>query len=346
MNNRAEGEVRSLRRTATRTGVGLLARRSPQLSRRLVAGVDGGGTTTRAVIVDDKQRVLAEGRAGPSNPLRVGVASAASAVREAIDKACGEASIHRGDLSAAAVGLAGVRRQDIRDHMREKLGECLKEIKPIELLTDGEIALYGATGGAPGLVVIAGTGSICCGRNGQGKHFCAGGWGPIVGDEGGGSWIARKALQSVARATDGRGAKTTLTAAALSYFKLSAPDDLSAAIYAPTMTNDRLAGFGKQVMRVAEAGDETAREILRMAGQQLGTAAVAVIRKLQMEKEEFPVAYVGGVYGAGELVLQPVREEIKRVARKAYLAKPLFSPAIAAGMIARNLLNGDLALAV
>jgi len=336
--------VRSLGRTAS-TGVGLLARRNPQLS-GLVAGVDGGGTATRAVVIDYEQRVIAEGRAGPSNPLRVGVASAASAVREAIDKACAEASIRRGDLLAAAVGLAGVRRQDIRNHMREKLSESLKEIKAIELLTDGEIALYGATGGAPGLVVIAGTGSICCGRNSQGKRFCAGGWGPIVGDEGGGSWIARKALQAVAKATDGRGPKTALASAALSYFKLTAPDDLSTAIYAPTMTNDRLAGFGKHVMRVAEAGDETSLEILRMAGQQLGIAAVAVIKKLQMEKEGFPVAYVGGVYGAGELVLQPMREEIKRAARKAYLAKPLFSPAVAAGMIARTLLSGDLALAV
>ncbi len=163
--------------------------------RRLVAGVDGGGTATRAVILDDQHRVIAEGHAGPSNPLRVGIATAASAVRDAIDQACGKASIHRDDILAAAVGLAGVRRQDIRDRIREKLSECLKEIKPIELFTDGEIALYGATGGAAGLVVIAGTGSICCGRNSQGKHVCAGGWGPIVGDEGGGSWIARKALQ-------------------------------------------------------------------------------------------------------------------------------------------------------
>jgi N-acetylglucosamine kinase-like BadF-type ATPase len=195
-------------------------------------------------------------------------------------------------------------------------------------------------------VVIAGTGSICCGRNSQGKHFCAGGWGPIVGDEGGGSWIARKALQAIARAIDGRGPKTGLASAALSYFKLATPDDLSTAIYAPTMTNDRLAGFARAVVRVAEAGDEVAQQILRMTGQELGIAAVAVINRLQMENEEFRVAYVGGVYGAGDLVLQPMRAEIRRTASKAYLAKPLFSPAVAAGMIARNLLHGDLALAV
>lgn len=331
--------------TKKKPGVESLVRRSAGF-RRLVAGVDGGGTATRAVILDDQHRVIAEGHAGPSNPLRVGIATAASAVRDAIDQACGKASIHRDDILAAAVGLAGVRRQDIRDRIREKLSECLKEIKPIELFTDGEIALYGATGGAAGLVVIAGTGSICCGRNSQGKHVCAGGWGPIVGDEGGGSWIARKALQAVAQATDGRGPKTALAAAALGYFKIATPDDLSTAVYAPTMTNDRLAGFSKQVMRVAAAGDEVAQDILRNAGQQLGIAATAVIRKLRMENEEFRVAFVGGVYGAGDLVLLPMQAEIRRVAKKAYLAEPLYSPPIAAGRIARSLLRGDLALAV
>ncbi len=335
----------SLGVTTKGTGVKLLTPRGPQ-SRDLVIGVDGGGTTTRAVILDGQLRVIAEGRAGPSNPLRVGIANAASAVRDAIDQACAEISIHRDDIRAAAVGLAGVRRTDIRDRMREKLSECLNEIKVLEVFTDGDIALYGATDGKAGLVVIAGTGSICCGRSNQGKHVCAGGWGPIVGDEGGAAWIARKALQSVAQAADGRAEKTALTSAALAYFKIVTPDDLSTAIYAPTMTNDRLAGFGRQVVRVAQAGDNVARDILRRAGQQLGLAANAVIRKLRMENEEFPVVCVGGVYGAGDLVLKPMQEEIKRVARKAYFAQPLYPPAVAAARIARGLVRGNLALAV
>jgi N-acetylglucosamine kinase-like BadF-type ATPase len=315
-------------------------------ARQLVAGVDGGGTGTRAVILDNEQRVIGEGQAGPSNPLRVGIASAATNVRDAIDKACNGAGIHRDEILIATVGLAGVRRKDIRDRTHEKVSECLKEIKSIELLPDGEIALFGATGGKAGLVVIAGTGSICCGRNLQGNQVCAGGWGPIVGDEGGASWIARKALQAVAHAADSRGPKTALTAAALNYFKVAIPEDLSTAIYAPTMTNDRLAGFGRQVVRVARTGDERAIEILRSAGQQLGIAAVAVIRKLRMEQEEFPVAYVGGVYGAGELVLDSMRDEIKTVAKHAYLSQPLFPPVMAAARIAHAHLRGDFALAV
>src|SRR5437762_2120516 len=111
----------------------------------------------------------------------------------------------------------------------------------------GDSALYGATGGGSGLVVIAGTGSICCGVNSRRKRVCAGGWGPIAGDEGGGSWIARKALQAVAQAADERGPKTALTIAACDYFPVSSPDELSTAMYATTMSNDHLAALGKLI---------------------------------------------------------------------------------------------------
>jgi N-acetylglucosamine kinase-like BadF-type ATPase len=99
--------------------------------------------------------------------------------------------------------------------MRETLAPL--GIGEIQVCTDADIALYGATDGAPGLVVIAGTGSICCGINARRKRFCAGGWGPIAGDEGGGAWLARRALRAVAYAFDGRGPKTALTDLACAY---------------------------------------------------------------------------------------------------------------------------------
>jgi N-acetylglucosamine kinase-like BadF-type ATPase len=322
--------------TVTHTTVDLLPRRLAPL-RRLVVGVDGGGTRTRAVILDG-DRILGEGASGPSNPLRVGIANGAAAIREAIDKACSAARIDRDDLVAAGIGLAGVRRKDIRARMREVLIETL-EIKNIELMTDGDIALYGATDGGPGVVVISGTGSICVGVNRQGKHVFAGGWGPIAGDEGSGSWIARRALQAVAHACDERGPKTALTQAACEYFQVASADDLATAIYAPTITNDRIAGFSKHVIEEAREGDVVARGILNDAGKELGKAAVTVIRKLKMEQEHFQVAFVGGVFSAGELVIAPLREDIARAARKAFIAPPNFSPTVAAGRLAQEQLH-------
>jgi len=305
--------------------------------RRLVVGVDGGGTRTRAAVLDG-ERVIGDGTAGPSNPLRVGITNGAVAIREAIDKACAAAMIHRDDLIAAGIGLAGVRRNDIRARMRDVLVQMLG-IENVELATDADIALYGATDGAPGVVVISGTGSISVGVNRLGNHAYAGGWGPVAGDEGSGSWIGRRALNAVAQATDGRGPQTALNAAACTYFQVMTPEDLATAIYAPSMTNDRIAGFSKQVIEAAQGGDKVARNILQEAGEELGKAAATVIRKLKMERDRFQVAFVGGVFTADQFVIAPLREEIERVAKKAFIAPPSFSPTVAAGRLTQEHLN-------
>lgn len=325
-----------------RISLGVLARRLR--ARSVVAGVDGGGTKTDAVILDVHDQVLGQGRSGPSNPLRVGIANAAVAVREAINKACEAAQVRREDILAAQIGLAGARRKELSARMREALSNI--GIGDIEVVGDADIALYGVTEGGPGVVVIAGTGSVCHGVNARGKRVWAGGWGPIAGDEGGGAWIARRALRAIARGSDGRGPKTSLMAAACVYFHVTTPEDLSTAIYAPTITNERLAGFGKHVIEAAQAKDQVARDILAEGGRELGAAAAAVIGNLKLESERFQVAYVGGVFdAAGELVLGPMREHVKRIAPLAFLAPPSVSPAVAAARMARERLN-HIALAV
>ncbi len=313
-------------------------------SQDAVVGVDGGGTKTHAVITDVDNRILGEGTAGPSNPLRVGVTKAAAAVLEAVDRACEAAEVRRSDLVAAEVGLAGARRVELRERMHEALSNL--EIDDIEVVGDADIALYGATDGEPGVVVIAGTGSISCGINEAGKEACAGGWGPMVGDEGGGSWIARSALRAIAKAADGRGPTTSLSSRACAYFHVTTAEDLSTAIYAPSITNERLAGFGRFVVEAAKAGDPVGLAIITEAGRELGIAAVAVIRNLKLDRQRFQVAFVGRIFSAaGELVLEPMREEINKVAPKAYLAPPRYSPALAAARLARQHVN-DIALAV
>jgi len=320
----------------------LTTRRAP--SRRTVVGVDGGGTKTHAVILDVNYTVLGEGLAGPSNPLRVGITKAAAAVREAIDRACEVVQMRRSEIVAARIGLAGARRNELSARMRDALAGL--GIGEIVVLGDADIALYGATEGQPGLIVIAGTGSICCGINARGRRECAGGWGPVAGDEGGGSWIARRALRAIAHAADGRGPATSLMDAACAYFHVTNPSDLSTAIYAPTITNERLAGFAKDVIEVAKAKDRVAREILTEGGKELGLMAGAVIRSLKLEREAFQVAYVGGVFAAGdELILSPMRTEVKKIAPKVYFAPPRFPPALAAARMALEHLN-HVALAV
>src|SRR5262249_27060501 len=102
---------------------------------------------------------------------------------------------------------------------------------------------------------------------------------------------------------------------------------------------------GKHVIEVAQARDRVARSILADAGRELGRAAVAVIRNLKMERERFQVAYVGGVFAGEALVLDPLAESIHAIAPRAFLAPPLFAPAVAAARMALE--NGrHVALAV
>jgi N-acetylglucosamine kinase-like BadF-type ATPase len=309
-----------------------------------VVGVDGGGTKTHAVVMDSSGRILGEGDAGPSNPLRVGVHPAVAAIREAVDKASDAARIPRLELGAAEVGLAGARREDLRASVLRTLSESLG-IARIEVVTDADIALFGATNGEPGVVVIAGTGSICCGLNRRKIKGCVGGWGPLAGDEGSGSWIARRALQAVAHASDGRAPQTSLVGAACDYFRVTKPYDLLLAIYAPSMTNSRIAGFSRHVVEEAKARDSTARKIIADAGRELGEMAVALIRRLQMQRDKFSLATVGGVFKAGALVSGPMKREVERVAPRAKLTEPLMPPAVGAAHMARKALAQTFALA-
>ena len=299
----------------------------------LFLGVDGGGTKTSAVLADRDGTILSQATTAASNPLRVGVETSVREIAEAVDAACDTIGKSRSDIVAAFVGLAGVRREDLRFRMRESLQEELG-VESLEVATDAEIALYGATDGREGIVIIAGTGSICCGRNDGGEFARAGGWGPLAGDEGGGAGIARRALQQIAKASDGRGEHTVLGEYACRYFRADTSDDLAMAIYSPAMTNDKIAGFARFVIEAARAQDRIAIELLTEAARELGIAARAVIKKLALGKKKFQVAHVGGIFNAGNLIFKPLLEEIQKGAPHAFLAPPIFPPAVAAAKMA------------
>ncbi|CAN5269643.1 BadF/BadG/BcrA/BcrD ATPase family protein [soil metagenome] len=308
------------------------SKRDP-LSFFLFLGVDGGGTKTNIAIMDPDRQVIAQGVGGPSNPLRVGVETAVANIAKAVDAACDEYEISRGDIVSATLGLAGVRRQDIRERVRESFVSRYR-ITQTHVTTDADIALYGTTLGKAGLVVIAGTGSVCLGINDKGEKVMSGGWGPVAGDEGGGRGIAGEALHRVAKASDGRGELTKLSERAAEYFRASNVENLIGAIYAPQMDNSRIAGFARLVVETAQDGDKIAVEILEDAGHELGIAAAAVLKKLNLEKRKVPIGCVGSVFKAGELLTEPMTEIILKVAPKAYLIEPLMAPSHAAALMA------------
>ena len=303
------------------------------ISHNLYLGVDGGGTKTHIILFNDNKEFVCDGFSGPSNPLRVGVETAVKNINQAVQSACDKVFKSPNDIVSATLGLAGVRREDLRESVRRRVVKSL-EIKQVEVVTDAEIALFGTTLGKAGLVLISGTGSVCYGRDSSGNVATAGGWGPIAGDEGGGVSIAKQGLQAIAKALDGRGKSTQLSNVGANYFRASTPEDLIVAIYSPQMDNKRLAGFAKHVVETAIGGDEIAIEILSVAGFELGLAAFAVIKKLNLQTKKVPIGTVGSIFKAGELLTKPLLETVHSFAPKAFLKLPELSPANAAATMA------------
>lgn len=312
--------------------------------RTLYLGVDGGGTKTHIALMTAKGEIKCEAFSGPANPLRVGVETAVANIVKAVNDACDDGGVSRLDINAATLGLAGVRRIDQRQRVRDRFIKSTG-IRNTTVITDAEIALYSTTRGKPGLVVIAGTGSICLGKNEQGEMAISGGWGPLAGDEGGGVGIAQAALHSVAKASDGRGIATSLSEQASEYFRASGPENLIVAIYSPQVDNSRIAGFARYVVEAAQEGDAVAVNIMQEAGTELGLAACAVIEKLGLAKTKVSIGCVGSVFRAGELLTKPMIDTVRTVAPKAFLTEPEISPAHAAALMAlesqRVSNNGD-----
>jgi N-acetylglucosamine kinase-like BadF-type ATPase len=303
-------------------------------------GVDGGGTHTRAALADGVGNVLAEGHAEAANLVRVGLATAVGNVERAVAEACAKLNIKPSDIGTACFGLAGVGNAKHHAAMLAALRAVFPTMQ-IKLETDARIALAGATNLQPGVVIIAGTGSISCGINAAGRFARAGGWGPVMGDEGSGSYIGRRALEAVVMAYDQRGAPTSMTAAVLRQFGVNAAPELPPVIYDVSpeerqLVQQKISQLSRVAVQCAQAGDWVAMQILQAAALELARAACAVITQLDLNHERFHVAYVGGVFEAGELMIAPLRAEIQRLAPQAQLGAPLHSPMVGAVKLAQQ----------
>ena len=164
------------------------------------------------------------------------------------------------------------------------------------ITTDAVIALLGATGGEPGVIAIAGTGSIAYGRNAEGHTARAGGWGYVFGDEGGAFDLVRQALRAALRHEEGWGHSTALREALLDATGAANVNHLLHRFYTPDYPRARIASYATLVDEAARNGDSIARDILHGAGQALATFVAAVRRQLFHRSEPARISYIGGVF--------------------------------------------------
>lgn len=289
-------------------------------------GVDGGQSSTTALIGDETGCVLGAGSGGPCNHVGAhqGREKLARAVAECVKRACEHAGLdpQRIRFEAACFGMSGGPEDKER---------ILAEILPTSNLFvthDGLIALAGATAGEPGVATIAGTGSMAFGRNAEGRTARAGGWGYIFGDEGGGFDIVRQALRAMLRHEEGWGLPTALGQAVLEATGARHANEALHAFYTDQWPRSRVATLAKIVDGVAEEGDQVACDILQSAAQQLASLAGSVRGQLWRSGDSVRIAYIGGVFHS-RILLERFRMLIE-LAEGGCCQPPVYGPAAGA----------------
>lgn len=298
-------------------------------------GVDGGATDTTCVVCTDEGIILGIGYGGPSNHILApgGRERARSAVGEALHDALASARLDRVEFRAAQFGMTAI---NTGTEAARAFAGVAAEIVPARLVAidnDALVARAGALACRPGVVVIAGTGSVAQGEDPGGRQARAGGWGYIFGDEGSGFALGLGGVRAALRARDGTGPATVLTQRIPPAIGRDL-GEIPLAFYEGRLGRADIATLARIVTAAAEAGDTVSLALVEDAARALAEIAAAVIHKLTWPDSAVAVATVGGVFSAGPTVLRPMGRALTARAPGAVLVPPRFAPAVGALLLA------------
>jgi N-acetylglucosamine kinase-like BadF-type ATPase len=308
-------------------------------------GIDGGGTKTSCVVADE-QAILGTATSAGSNITRQGEARVREALHAAVRDACAVAKVEASHVESACIGLSGAGRAEVRDVIAGIMREVLR--RRIEVVSDLETSLEAAFGGGPGVIVIAGTGSIAYGRDAHGRTARAGGWGLAISDEGSGQWIGREAVSAVLNANDAE-ENPPLLKTILSLWNLASLDELVR--YANASPPPDFSSLVPAILEAAEKPrpsgawtghppDPVAKVVLQRAGMELAALAGNVIRRLFGGKVSVPIAMTGGVFRQSETVRQVFYNGVNAEFSQASIRPTVVDPVNGALALARKALAG------
>ncbi|WP_276353685.1 N-acetylglucosamine kinase [Cohnella caldifontis] len=297
-------------------------------------GMDGGNSKTICVIADGTGRVLGVGRSGNGNHQN-GVEEMKANVNRALDEALAAAGVGRADIAAACIGLAGADRPadyEILNPIAAAMG-----LRRVQVVCDTYIGLRAGADRPHGVVLVCGAGTNAMGRNLRGEEFQLGGFGYRYGDFGGGLILSEEAFRAVIRADEGRAEPTQLTRRVLErlgYASVEAMkhDFLDRDLQVPVH-------LVMALFQAAREGDAAAIGLLERQGEELAMSAKAVIGKLGMGGETFPVVLVGSILtrAQGEpWTIRPLKEALAKLAPKAWIVKLDVEPVIGAVLAAMD----------
>jgi len=293
-------------------------------------GVDVGGTKTDCIIADAEGNILSEVISTSSNPLVIGIDKAAENIWSSIKECNKNIKVKYKDVGLALIGSTGVGRQVDADKLLNEL-KRITDIKNIEVTTDAHIALEGAFPNQPGCILIAGTGSIIYGKDKEGKLHRAGGFGSLIGDQGGGYSIGRKGLIAVSKQLDGLGNNTKITNLLCDEFNIKNKDELISKVYGKQISIQEAAPL---VIEAARTNDETAITILNKESDELIEQIAAMKRKLNHEK--LNLAFTGSLIQNKNYYSNLLRAKIKKELPFVNVTEAKNSPAVGAILLAKK----------
>lgn len=274
----------------------------------IVVGIDGGGTKTHVIVADGRGKQLSS-LTGAASAVKPGDALHSAEVIGALVRDALALAEQEDRPRAIVAGVAGVgREQERRALLRALEGEGLAE--DVQVIADAQVALEDAFGEGAGILLVAGTGSVAFGRGPTGTVVRCGGWGPVIGDEGSGAWIGRRALSVVTAAHDGREPDTRLVGALLTALELDEVDGLVA--WAAEATPADLAKLAMPVLTLAAERDLRANSICTIAAEELVIHVRTLARQLFTdERAAVPVALAGGMMHRGSFLRRLVEHRLK-----------------------------------
>ncbi len=300
----------------------------------LVLGIDGGGTKTTALIADQQGNVLAERQGRATNPNIVGFEPAAKTIAQLIRQCCEDVRCEPHEVRSLVVGLAGVGRDADRKRMRDEIGAQFADekvrVQPVGVETDGRIAVEGAFNSLPGVVMIAGTGSIVVGKTPRGDVLSVGGWGRVLGDEGSGYYLGREALIAVTLHYDRRGDSGKLREAFARQFKWESRDQIIAAVYQEKFD---LASLAPVVIQTAASNCVVSQRILQKAATLLVEQTRVIVMQMGILRK-IGMVMCGGLLEHEPVYANAVHLKVLKLLPQVDVREPLHSPAHGAVLMA------------
>lgn len=274
-----------------------------------VLGIDAGASKTECLLADETGRVLSKAR-GPGGNFQLYDEDEVEFVLD--DLTTRALAGYRGPVDALCVGMAGAGRE--RDYRAmQRILRRLRRSQRNLVTNDALIALVAGTGERYGVVLIVGTGATAYGVNRKGETARAGGWGPLLGDEGGGYWMGLRALQAIVRAHDGRAKPTLLGQSVLARLRIPDTDSLVHRVYRE-LAREEIAALAPLVQHAADLGDAAAQAIIDDATREFMRSVESVIGKLELAGKDFRLVLSGGLWRAVPVLRQDFEGLAKKIA--------------------------------